>query len=400
MPTFSRIIWVLAWVSLLTDMASEMLYPIVPLYLQQIGFSVAGIGWLEGSVQLLAGISKGYFGKRSDEIGRRLPFIQWGYTLSALSKPLMGWLSNPIWILGVRGMDRLGKGMRTAPRDAWLAQEAGPNKATVFGFHRSMDTWGAAIGPLLALCYLLFHPGDYATLFLLAFLPGILSVLLLFTLKEGKRSVSNSTRTGFFSYLHYWKDAPPAFRRMVPALLLFALFNSADIFLLLMARESIGTDPIKLWGQVIPPDAWVIGAYILYNAVYALTAYPLGKWAQKIGTQRIITIGFLLFSIVYLGFGFRPGDQAILLLFCLYGIYAAATEGMIKAWITERVDPKETGTALGFYTSMESISIWLASGVAGTLWTVGYPSLPFFTSALVALLVAAYLGLFMKSKTQ
>ena len=223
MPTFTRIIWILAWVSLLTDMASEMLYPIIPLYLQQIGFTVAGIGWLEGTVQFLAGISKGYFGKRSDEIGRRLPFIQWGYTLSAHSKPLMGWLSHPIWILGVRGMDRLGKGMRTAPRDAWLSQEAGPQKARVFGFHRSMDTWGAAIGPLLALIYLLNNPNDYATLFLLAFLPGMLSVALLLTLREKPSTTTIGKRAGFLSYLSYWKEAPSAFRKMVPALLLFAL---------------------------------------------------------------------------------------------------------------------------------------------------------------------------------
>ena len=400
MPTFTRIIWVLAWVSLLTDMASEMLYPIVPLYLQQIGFSVAGIGWLEGSVQLLAGISKGYFGKRSDELGRRLPFIQWGYTLSALSKPLMGWLTNPLWILGVRGMDRLGKGMRTAPRDAWLAQEAGPNKATVFGFHRSMDTWGAAIGPLLALCYLLYHPGDYTTLFILAFIPGIFSVLLLLTLRENRTERTPPARVGFFSYLHYWREAPQSFRRMVPALLLFALFNSADIFLLLKARDGIGNDPIEWAGRVIPPDAWIIGAYILYNAVYALTAYPLGRWAERIGTKTTITVGLLIFSGVYFGFGTGPSASMILLLFGLYGIYAAATEGMIKAWIAEQVEGEQTGTAIGFYTSMESLSIWLASGVAGMLWTFGNSSMPFFTSAGVALLVAFYLGLFMKTKAK
>lgn len=392
MPAFTRIVWILAWVSLLTDMASEMLYPIIPLYLQQIGFTVAGIGWLEGSVQFLAGISKGYFGKRSDEIGRRLPFIQWGYALSALSKPLMGWLSNPLWILGIRGMDRLGKGMRTAPRDAWLAQEAGPDKARVFGFHRSMDTWGAAIGPLLALIYLLYHPNDYATLFLLAFLPGIFSVALLLTLREQPSISSRPSRAGFFSYLGYWREAPAAYRQLVPALLLFMLFNSSDIFLLLLARNGLEGSVVVAFGRNIPADAWVIGSYILYNAVYALTAYPLGRFAAKVGTRRMIGAGFVVFAGVYFGFSLGPGPHQIILLFALYGIYAAATEGMIKAWISEQVPNEKTATALGFYTSLESVSIWLASGIAGMLWTFGSASLPFYCSAGVALITGLYIS--------
>ncbi len=392
----TRVIWILAWVSLLTDMASEMLYPLIPLYLQQIGFTVAGIGWLEGTVQFVAGISKGYFGKRSDEIGRRLPFIRLGYALSALSKPLMGWLTHPLWILGVRSMDRLGKGIRTAPRDAWLAQEAGEHKARVFGFHRSMDTWGAAIGPLLALLYLLYRPGDYATLFLLAFIPGILSTLLLFTIREKKAAVPTGKRAGFFSYLGYWKEAPNPFRKMVPALLLFTLFNSSDIFLLLMARHGLNGSDVLIFGRSIPSDAWVIGAYILYNAVYALTAYPLGLIAARIGTRRMIAFGLLVFAGVYIGFGMGPEANQILLLFAAYGVYAAATEGMIKAWIAEQVPTEKTATAIGFYTSLESISIWLASGIAGMLWTYGNASLPFYCSALVALGV----GLYMSSKSR
>lgn len=400
MTKFSRVIWALAWVSLLTDMASEMLYPIVPLYLQQIGFTVAGIGWLEGTVQFLAGISKGYFGKRSDDLGRRLPFIRWGYTLSALSKPLMGWLTHPIWILGVRSMDRLGKGMRTAPRDAWLAQEAGAQKARVFGFHRSMDTWGAAIGPLLALIYLIYRPGDYQTLFLLAFLPGLLSVGVLLSLKEKQTNSTTVKRGGFFSYTGYWKQAPATFRKVVPALLLFTLFNSSDIFLLLMARHSLGDAPLEWMGRSIPVDAWIICAYILYNAVYALAAYPIGRFAERIGTRTIIAMGFLVFGVVYYGFGRGVNASGLLWLFGLYGIYAAATEGMIKAWIAERVAPEKTGTAIGFYTSFESVATWLASGLAGMMWTYGNAAIPFYASAAVACCVAIYLMALGKMKAQ
>ncbi|MCW3075150.1 MAG: transporter [Flaviaesturariibacter sp.] len=177
----------LSLVSLLADVASEMLYPIIPIYLNEIGFSVLLIGVLEGVVNFVAGLTKGYFGKRSDETGLRLPFIKTGYALSALSKPLLAFWAAPLWVFFVRSLDRLGKGVRTAARDALLSQQATPaTKARVFGFHRSMDTLGAAIGPVITLGLLLLFPKDYPLLFLIAFIPGILSVLLIFWLKEKK----------------------------------------------------------------------------------------------------------------------------------------------------------------------------------------------------------------------
>ena len=184
MRIITRTVMILSVVSLLADVASEMLYPVIPVYLKEIGFSVMLIGILEGVVNFTAGISKGYFGKMSDQKGVRLPFVKLGYLLSAVSKPLIAVFVNPIWIFFVRTIDRLGKGVRTAARDALLSQEATPEtKARVFGFHRSMDTVGAAIGPVLALLFLFFYPGDYKTLFYLAFIPGMLSILFIFLLK-------------------------------------------------------------------------------------------------------------------------------------------------------------------------------------------------------------------------
>ena len=178
-------------VSLFADVASEMLYPIVPVYLKEIGLSVLLIGVLEGFVNFFAGLSKGYFGKLSDEKGLRLPFIKWGYFLSALSKPMMAVSIYPLWIFFVRTTDRLGKGLRTAPRDALLSQNATKEtKARVFGFHRGMDTLGAAIGPSLALLFLIFFPKHYKEIFLLAFIPGLISLLLIFLLKEKRSPVS------------------------------------------------------------------------------------------------------------------------------------------------------------------------------------------------------------------
>ena len=187
MRILTRAVWILSMVSLFADVASEMLYPIMPVYLEHIGFSVLLIGILEGIAEGVAGLSKGYFGKLSDAKGVRLPFIRWGYFLGALSKPMMAIFTFPLWIFGARTMDRIGKGLRTGARDAMLSGEATPQtKARVFGFHRGMDTLGAVIGPSIALVYLYFAPGAYKPLFFIAFIPGIISVLLIFFLNEKK----------------------------------------------------------------------------------------------------------------------------------------------------------------------------------------------------------------------
>src|SRR6187549_3431387 len=188
MRIITRTVLILSLVSLFADIASEMLYPVIPVYLKEIGFSVMWIGILEGFVNFTAGISKGYFGKLSDEKGLRLPFVKLGYFLSAISKPLIGLFVAKFWIFFVRTLDRLGKGVRTAARDALLSQEATKEtKARVFGFHRGMDTAGATIGPALALLFLFFYPGQYRTIFFIAFVPGLVSVALMFLLKEKKQ---------------------------------------------------------------------------------------------------------------------------------------------------------------------------------------------------------------------
>ena len=165
MKYITRTVWVLSLVSLLTDTASEMLYPIMPIYLKTIGFSIVLIGILEGVAEATAGVSKGYFGKLSDLSGRRVPFVQIGYAFSAVSKPMMAVFIYPLWIFLARTIDRFGKGIRTGARDALLSDEATQEtKGKVFGFHRSMDTLGAVLGPSLALIYLYFYPQDYRTL--------------------------------------------------------------------------------------------------------------------------------------------------------------------------------------------------------------------------------------------
>src|SRR6185312_14011450 len=229
MSYLTRTIWILSAVSLFTDVASEMLYPVMPIYLRSIGFSALLIGILEGLAEATAGLSKGYFGKLSDQVGRRSPFVRLGYALSAMSKPLMAVFIYPLWIFMARTMDRLGKGIRTGARDAMLSDEATrETTGRVFGFHRGMDTLGAVIGPALALLWLNRYPHRYRWLFFIAFVPGLLAVLFTFVLKERKRATLDRPprgKTGIFSFLHYLPKSPARYRKLVIGLWLFTLVN-------------------------------------------------------------------------------------------------------------------------------------------------------------------------------
>lgn len=380
MKTITRTVWILSLISLFTDTASEMLYPIMPVFLQSIGFSVLLIGILEGVAEATAGLCKGYFGKLSDNSGKRAPFIQLGYSLSALSKPLMILFIWPGWIFFVRTMDRFGKGLRTGARDAMLSDEATPQtKGTVFGFHRSMDTLGAVLGPLAALVYLYFRPNDYRTLFLIAFLPGVLAVLTTLLLKDKKKKQPDTkVSTPFFSFLKYWKVSPPIYRKVVFGLLVFALFNSSDMLLLLKVKQS-GMN-----------DTSVIGLYIFYNLVYALSSFPLGALADRISLKTVFTGGLVLFAAVYLGMALTSSLYVYLALFFLYGLYAAATEGIAKAWISNITDPKDTATAIGSFAGFQSLAAMVASSLAGVIWFMFGAEAAFISTSVVTVLVILY----------
>jgi MFS family permease len=388
MKVITRTVWILSLVSLFTDTASEMLYPIMPLYLKSIGFSIVLIGILEGVAEAIAGLSKGYFGKLSDSTGRRMPFVQWGYALSALSKPMMAFFIAPLWVFFVRTIDRLGKGLRTGARDAVLSDEATPaTKGKVFGFHRSMDTLGAVLGPLLALLYLQWNPEDYKTLFFIALAPGVLATICTLLLKD-KNIVQkkSSTKTSFFSFLHYWKQSPSLYRKLVTGLLVFTLFNSSDIFLLLRAKQA-GLN-----------DTNIITIYIFYNLVYAIFAFPLGILADKIGLKKIFITGLFVFAIVYAGMAYATLPIHFYGLFFLYGLYAAATEGISKAWISNISAKENTATAIGTYSAFQSICTMLASSLAGFIWYKFGSEATFLLSAVMVFMVVVYVGFFVKAK--
>jgi len=357
-----------------------MLYPIMPVYLNSIGFTALWIGILEGIAEAVAGLSKAWFGNFSDRSGRRVPFIRSGYFLSAISKPMMAIWTWPAWILLARSTDRLGKGIRTGARDAMLADESREaNRGKVFGFHRFMDTLGAAIGPALALVFLLFYPGQYSTLFLIAFLPGLAGVLLTFLLKDKAHAAPVVTESkkpfGFFSY---WKNAGSGYKKVTLGLLAFGLFNSSDAFLLLVAKHN-GLS-----------DSYIVGAYIFYNMVYALASFPAGILADKFGPRKMLITGLAFFILAYASMPFAGTLQSLLIAFLFYGVYAACTEGVSKAWISMLCGSGERATALGFYSGSLSLVTLAASVTAGMLWMKFSPVTMFLFSAGGAFAVALF----------
>jgi len=365
---------VLSLVSLFTDVASEMLYPVTPIFMSTVlGASMAVIGLLEGVAEIISGFFKGYFGVLSDKLKKRSIFISLGYGLSALSKPLPGIFPSLSSIITARISDRLGKGLRTAPRDALLASYANGNSGAVFGFHRGMDTLGAAIGPAVALLLLSLFPQNYTLIFLIAFVPSIIAVAFTFFVKDNFISKNTKQKIGFHSFL---KSAPAEYKFILILLLLFSFANSSDVFLILKSKAITGSDTLA------------IVSYICYNLVYAVSSYPLGRLSDKTGKRNIFSFGLLIFSVVYFGFAVASDFAIAILLFILYGIYAASTEGMMKAWISDIVPDEMRGTAIGLLTMLSSFAVLFGSFFAGILWDSVSPAAPFYFSGSVAFILA------------
>ncbi len=374
-PRIPRAVIILGIVSLFTDMASEMLYPVAPLYLTGVlGASMVLLGVLEGVAEGIGGFLKGYFGAVSDRTGTRAPFVRLGYSLSALSKPLPGVWGTVAGVVTGRVADRFGKGIRSAPRDALLSGYAPKGgQGRVFGFHRAMDTAGAVVGPVVALIFLAYYPGQFRTLFLLAFIPSVIAAASTFFVADAKFEPVPSKRYSPFSVFAYWKEAPAEYRRVVIGLTLFSVVNSSDVFLILRARASGFS------------DAGAIGGYVLYNTVFALGAYPLGVLSDRLGKRAVLTGGLAVYALVYLGFAFLTNGWQAWPLFAAYGVYAAATEGVAKAWIAELVPNEKRGTAIGLQTMLASFGALAASSIAGILWEYVDRRAPFLLATAGAL---------------
>jgi len=377
---------ILGYVSLFTDIASEMLYPVTPIFLTAVlGSSMAVVGLMAGLAEVTAGFLKGYFGFLSDKLKKRSIFVTTGYALSAVSKPLPGLLPQIGIVLGSRITDRIGKGIRTAPRDALLGSYSENNSGAIFGFHRGMDTLGAALGPLISILLLQAYNNNYRLIFLIAFIPSVFAVGFTFLVKD-KAIVKPAKEK--LKVKEFWRDAPKRYKSVLILLVLFAFVNSSDVFLILRSVNVAGS------------AAAGIAAYILYNIVYAASSYPAGRLSDKYGKKNILAAGLFVFSIVYAGFAFASGTILLFILFGTYGIYAAATEGISKAWISDLIPDHQRGSAIGLLTMLVSFASLTGSFITGLLWDYSGPWLPFLISSIVSLFIAVTFLLIRQQETK
>jgi MFS family permease len=361
----------LGLVSMLADLGSEIAYPLFPIFVTSVlGAPVALLGLIEGIAEATASITKYPFGQAADYTGRRRPFVLGGYSLGALGKLVIALAAGWPLALAGRFTDRLGKGMRTAARDDLIAANTRPGQqGLAFGLHRTMDTMGAVLGPLVALV-LVQADVPLRWIFAVAVIPGVLSVVaIVFLVREHREAPQ---RGAFRLSL----PASPAFRWLLAGSLLFAVGNSSDTFILLKAQDvGMSTSAVILF-------------YVLYNVVYAAGSLPLGGLSDRVGQYPLVIAGYLVFAAVYAGFAAAGSGWALAALFAAYGLYIAATEGTSKALIGRAIPTGERASALGLYYTATGLATFAASTVGGLLWSALGPWATFAYGAAAALVAA------------
>jgi MFS family permease len=373
---FSRNVFFSGLVSFFMDVSSEMIYPLVPLFLANVlGVNKSVIGLIEGIAESSASLLKVFSGWFSDRIGRRKGLMALGYGISVLSRPIMA--TATIWqqVFASRLIDRLGKGIRTAPRDAIIAESAtSTHLGRAFSFHRAMDTAGAVVGPALTLFLLGFFNNGYRKIFWLSMVPGIIAVLvILIFIRERDKSLTAPKEIPKLTLRHFdWKV-----RLFILIAAIFALGNSSDVFLILRAE------------QVGVPAIMIPAVYLIFNLVYSLSAVPAGMAADRFGRKRIILIGFVLFAGLYYGFAVVSSTAAIWVLFGLYGLFMGLTEGVQKAFLATIIPSDFRATAFGVYATSVGLATFPASLIGGLLWERVSPAATFYFGAATAILAAA-----------
>ncbi len=374
-----RNVLLLGLTSFFTDVSTEMVYPIIPLYLvSKLGATPAIVGLIEGIAESIASLLKVFSGVISDRLGRRKPLAILGYSFSLLGKVFIYMASN--WgLVGLgRFVDRFGKGMRTAPRDALIADSSeNKERGKAYGLHRAMDTAGALVGVFLAYLIVIRLKNGYEPVILFSLIPAFLGVITLLLVKEIKDQLNEHLRE---KLKISWKNFLLLDRRLKAFLLVSAVFtlgNSSNQFLLLRAQN------LKI------SVANILLLYLLFNFSYALFCYPAGILSDKIGRKWIIVFGYLLYGLVYLGFALAPPTKLIIALFFLYGLYMGLTEGVEKAFISDLASFSQRATLLGFHATIVGLGLFPASLIAGLLWDFIGPSAPFYFGALGGFLSAA-----------
>jgi MFS family permease len=369
---------ILGLTSLFTDVASEMVYPLVPFFLTiKLGASPAILGLIEGIAESLASLLKVFSGYISDRLKNRKQLTIVGYASSAIGKLMLYVAAGWGMVLGGRVVDRLGKGIRTAPRDAIIADSSAEGKrGTAYGLHRAMDTAGATLGVLLA--YVFFTSlaqGEYAPVFIWSLVPASIGVVLLLFVREAKPKEGKEAKLPSFR----WSVLPRKLQLFLIVALIFTLGNSSNTFLLLRAKD-LGFTP-----------ATAILLYLAYNVVYGLVSYPVGRLSDRIGRKTLLVAGYAFYGLVYLGFALvnLPSQAWILwALFGLYGLYIGFTEGVEKALVADLAPADLRATAIGLHATIVGIGLLPASLIAGQLWDRIAPSAAFYFGGGMGLLAA------------
>ena len=373
----SKNVVVMGLVSLFNDISSEMIYPIVPIFLATVLKAPAtAIGLIEGVAESTASLLKLVSGWLSDRLKKRKIFVSFGYSLSTVSKILIGLASTWPFVFLARFVDRFGKGTRTAARDALILESVEPkNRGRAFGLHRSMDSAGAVIGPLLALLMIFLFESNFRLIFFLAAIPSAIGVilLLLFVKEKTKEKIELPPEKKLADNFRFkWSELDPAFKNFLLISVVFAIGNSSDAFLILKAKD-LGL-----------ATTLTVAAYVLFNLAYSLFSYPAGVIADKIGPKKVLATGFCLFSLVYLGLGLIESNFWIWFLFPLYGLYLGLTDGVGKAYIASMVPAEKAGTAFGAYLMATGLCLLVASVSAGFLWKYVSSSAPFLFGSLTS----------------
>jgi MFS family permease len=374
-----RAVWLLGWVSLATDSATEAIYPLLPFFLTRtLGAGAVSLGIVEGGAEAANSILKILSGRIADRSERKRPIVLFGYSVSSIARPFIAITTSWTQVFTVRVLDRVGKGVRGAPRDAMLAAWATPTtRGKVYGFHRAMDHVGAVIGPTLATIFLLFYPDRYRTLFALTIIPGAIAVALIFFVPEQgpvERSVRRQPDDPAVAL-------PRAFTVFMIVLSIFTLGNSADAFLLLRLTDVAGSVKFipLMWAalHVIKASVSVVG----------------GSWSDRVGRRTVIAIGWIVYAAVYAGFAFSASLAALLAWFLVYGFYFGFAEGTEKALVADLAPAERRGLAFGVYNAVQGIGALVASVVFGAIWKFYGAQAAFGVGAALALAATALLAL-------
>jgi MFS family permease len=383
-----RAVWLLGWVSLATDSATEAIYPLLPFFLTQtLGASAVSLGIVEGGAEAANSILKILSGRIADRSAKKRPLVLFGYSVSSLARPFIAITTSWTQVFTVRVLDRVGKGVRGAPRDAMLAAWATPTtRGKVYGFHRAMDDVGAVVGPTLATLFLFFFPDRYRTLFALTIIPGAIAVALILFVPESDRpdAPDRPDPPGAPD-----RPGPPALSIALPrsftvfmiVLTIFTLGNSADAFLLLRLTDVAGS--VKY-----VPLMWAA-----LNAIKAVVSVVGGSWSDRVGRRTVIAIGWVVYAAVYAGFALSSSLVALLAWFLVYGFYFGFAEGTEKALVADLAPAERRGIAFGVYNSVQGIGALVASVLFGAIWKFYGAQAAFGVGAALALAATALLAL-------